>query len=497
MLATMTKDPDIQSLLKQTAKDLRAIDEVANYLYKNRQPLNSVLEAYRAYLAYKPDSATAAFNYAYYLTRDGQFEAAVESYRRSLELGIDAPEEVHLNIANIYMDHLKDQAQALKSLQTALDIRPAYTNAWYNLGNLSEQGGDRAEAQRCFGKCLEYDPGNQLALARLADAHVFVSADDPLLQRLAGVASHGRNSDVLFALGRAYEQLAEFDRAWPCFESANQLDRRVFPRYDPASAELTFRRIASQCNREWLRRFGGESDPAVFICGMFRSGSTLLEQVLAAHPRFAAGGESEFFPRLVAKEFPAYPEGLEGLTIAKAETWKARHGEQMARLFGGESRVTDKRPDNFLYAGLIKAVLPSAKILVTQRDWRDVATSVFSTRLGPGQNYATRLEDIRHYIGLQDKLVDHWESVLGKDLVRVDYEKLVTEPRATISTVLNELGESWDERCLSFSNLRNVVQTASVWQVRQPLHTKSVGRWKHYRQFFEKAFGAGKVSSSP
>jgi tetratricopeptide (TPR) repeat protein len=491
----MTNAADIQSLLKQAGKDLPAIDQIANYLLQRRLPLEPVLQAYKKFLAYKPDSANAAFNHAYYLSRDGQFEAAIEQYRHALRLGIDAPEEVHLNIANIFIDHLKNAEKARKCLQKALSIKPDYASAYYNLGNLSEQEGDRLEAQRCFELCLKFDPSNESALARLADAHIFRDADDPLVGRLAGSAQRSKNSDVFFALGRAYEQLSQFDLAWSNFTKANQLDRQTLPAYNQAATESVFRRIMSQCTEEWLKSFQGESDPSVFICGMFRSGSTLLEQVLAAHPGFVAGGESEFFPRLVTREFRHYPDGLVGLTSDRTRSWKAQHKEQSLKLYGDALRVTDKRPDNFLHIGLIKAVLPSARFLVTERDWRDVATSVFSTRLGAGQNYATSLADIRHYIRLQEKLVDHWQSLLGSDLLRVSYEDLVTESRATIGAVLNALGEAWDERCLSFSQLRNTVQTASVWQVREPMHTKSVGRWRHYRQYFDNAFGAEFVSS--
>ena len=493
----MTQVSEIESLLKQAAKNLQSIDEIAYFLFKNRRPLEPVLEAYRKYLEYKPDSTSAAYNYAYYLSRDGQFESAVDLYRRSLELGIDAPEEVHLNIANIFMDHLNRPDEAKEILQAVLDIKPDFANAWYNLGNLSEQGGDRVEAQRCFELCLKHDPANESALARMADVHIFENADDPLIGRLAGAAQHSRNSDVFFALGRAYEQVAEFDLAWSNFTQANQLDMMVMPPYNRASTESDFRRIASQCTRQWLNVFRGESDQSVFICGMFRSGSTLLEQVLAAHPAFFAGGESQFFPRLVAREFPRYPEGLDRMSADSATNWQKQFRERTNTLYGERSRITDKRPDNFLRVGLIKAVLPSAKFLVMERDWRDIAISVYSTRLGAGQNYSRGLADIRHYIGLQERLVNHWQSTLGSDLVRVGYEKLVTEPRSTISAVLSELGEHWDERCLSFNRLRNTVQTASVWQVREPMHTKSVGRWQHYRQYFEKTFGAGNCSSKP
>ena len=101
------------------------------------------------------------------------------------------------------------------------------------------------------------------------------------------------------------------------------------------------------------------------------------------------------------------------------------------------------------------------------------------------------LNNIRHYIDLQKQLVDHWQLLLGDDLMRINYEDLVSQPREAVSGVLENLGEAWDERCLSFNQLKNTVQTASVWQVREPLHTRSVGRWSHYRRYFEAAFGAG------
>ena len=490
----MTKDADIQSLLVKAGKNLAAIDQVAAYLLQKRYPLQAALEAYANYLAHRPNSANAAFNYAYYLSRDGQFDRAIEVYQQALSLGIDAPEEVHLNIANIYMDHLRDDGMAKTHLEQSLRIKPDYAKAFYNLGNLSEQSGDRAAAVFYFEQCLKHAPGFESALARLADAQRFERADEPLFARLVGVAQRSNNSDIHFALGRAYEQLNRFDMAWKHFSKANTLDARVFPRYEKKSTEDVFDRIISQCDDPWVNRFGGESDETVFICGMFRTGSTLLEQVLAAHPSFTAGGESQFFPRLVSKALPGFPEGLKNISTESVSTWRAQHRDRVRQLFSGSTRVTEKRPDNFLHVGLIRAVLPSAKFVVTQRDWRDVATSVFTTRLGAGQNYATSLENTRHYIGLQEKLVNHWQSLLGADLKCVRYEDLVKQPETTITDLLETLGEPWDERCLMFNRLKNAVQTASVWQVREPLYTSSVGRWRHYQRFFEQEFGTAPVA---
>ncbi len=485
----MMKESDIHSLLKRAGNKLSAIDQIANQLFLQHHPLQPALQAYAKYLKSHRGAANATFNYAYYLSKDGQFEVAVRMYLRSLKLGIDSPEEVHLNIANIYMDHLRSASKARKHLNKALSLNNRYAGAYYNLGNLSEQEGKRAEAIRCFERCLQFDSGNESALARLADAHLFADTDDPLFRRLVSTAQKSNNGDIHFTLGRTYEKFAEYELAWQHFSRANMLDRSNWPVYNRASTEAVFQKIISQCDSSWLRRYQGSSDSSVFICGMFRTGSTLLEQVLAAHPRFTAGGEREFFPRLVAKEFRGFPSGLDSMVAAKALSWKQRYNEQTREIFGDAGRVTDKRPDNFLHIGLIKAILPSAKFVVTQRDWRDVATSVYSTRLGPKQNYATSLRDIHHYIGLQNSLVEHWQSLLGSELIRVPYEDLVTEPRKTITAVLAGLGEPWDERCLLFHQLKNAVQTASVWQVREPFHANSVGRWKNYLSQFESSLG--------
>ncbi len=474
----------IRILLPHVDKDLLAIDRIAGHMHRGPYPLDCVLDAYKSYLVDQPESATAAFNYAWYLAKAAQFEAAIRQYERALDLGIGTPEEVHLNIANIHMDHLHQRDEARAHLQKALILSPDYSSAFYNLGNLAEQEGNREEASDCFERCLQADPANDSALARLADTYRFAHDDDPLLARMVATAAGSTNSDLHFALGKAFEQLGAFSRAWEHFSEGNTLDQRLMPAYSPENTADRFHRIMTEGSPGLSGEDAGDSRAPVFICGMFRSGTTLLEQILAAHPGFVAGGESEFFPRLIAKEFPGYPQGARDASIAELHAWQQQHNEQVRQRSDGSARVTDKRPDNFLYIGLIKAILPSAKFIIMDRDWRDVATSVYSVRLGPRQGYATSLENIRHYIGLQAQLVDHWQTLLGSDLKRVRYEDLVQQPKETITELLAWLGESWDERCLSFHQLKNSVRTASVWQVREPLHGKSIGRWKNYEHHF-------------
>ncbi|HKJ16545.1 MAG TPA: sulfotransferase, partial [Xanthomonadales bacterium] len=341
----------------------------------------------------------------------------------------------------------------------------------------------------CFEKCLELDPKNEFALARLGDAHKFEGADDPMISRLAEHAPQSKNPDLHFTLGRAYDQVGQYDEAWASFKKGNDLDRPVQPEYRQSRAEALFDRISSRFTSDWLSQFGGDSHDPVFICGIFRSGSTLLEQMLGAHPRFTAGGELEFFPRLVTKSFPGFPEKLDGLNAESIEEWKSQHAAFCAQRADENTRLTDKRPDNFLYIGLIKAMIPNAKFIITERDWHDIAVSVFSTRLGASQGYALRLQDIRHYLGLHRKLIDHWQELLGDDLIRISYEDMVDNPRETIGGLLENLGEDWDDVVLEFDKQESTVGTASVWQVRQPLTRKSIGRWKNYEKHFKEAFG--------
>jgi len=469
-------------LVKRAPRPLRVLDELGRYCLAHGR-VEVPIEAYQRYLASDPGSAIGYFNCAWYATRAGRHELAIEYYQKALALGIDRPEEVHLNIANLCAGHLRDDARARQHLERALAINADYAAAWFNLGNLAEQQGERVESRRCFGRCLELEPDNVVALARLADTfefHDVATAD--LFARLVEAGGRSRDPDLHFALGRACEQRGEYAEAWRHFVLANEQDRLHHPPYDPVASERRFDRIIATCDAGWVARLR-TSQPAtpVFICGMFRSGSTLVEQVLAAHPAFSPAGEREFFPRLAARHLPHYPDGTEGLSARQVAAWAKAYVTETARVFGRGTRVTDKRPDNFLFLGLAKAMFPQAKIVVTRRDWRDLAVSVFATRLGPAANYATDVASIRHYVAQHDRLLAHWQSLFGEDIVTVRYEDLVADPRAQIGRLLAALGEVWDERCLAFHELENTVRTASVWQVRQPLYASSVGRWRRYR----------------
>ena len=218
----------------------------------------------------------------------------------------------------------------------------------------------------------------------------------------------------------------------------------------------------------------------VFICGMFRSGSTLCEQILAAHSRVAAGGELSFLPSLVRTELAPFPATMATVTQAQLDQLAARYLDLLARLFPQGDRVTDKRPDNFLYIGLIKRLFPDARIVHTVRNPLDNCLSIYFLHLDHGMSYALDLADIGHYYIQYRRLMEHWRALYGADILDLDYDALVREPRPAIERLLEFCGLGWEEGCLSFEQTARAVKTASVWQVRERLYQRSSGRWRNY-----------------
>ena len=300
-------------------------------------------------------------------------------------------------------------------------------------------------------------------------------------------AGQKRASDPLaaeglrFAEGKLLDDLGHYEAAYEAFTAANTLSQQRQPPYDRVAAEnarASIGRFFNQAKIESLES-GSEAMP-IFICGMFRSGSTLVEQILAAHPDIDAGGELDLLPWLMTKQLAPYPERLDTATPADMAAAADEYLRLRAELFPDPRLVTDKRPDNLVHLGLIRALFPKARIVHTHRDKRDNCLSVYFQHLGGNLNYANRLADVAHYYEQQAALLEHWAGIMPDNLHSVSYEALVADPRPVVSELLEFLGLDWSDRCLDFHRAGNQVRTASIWQVREPLHGRSSGRWKHY-----------------
>ena len=446
-------------------------------------------EAYEALLTLRPNMPDTWFNLALMQRQAGRPAAALASYQEALDRRIGGPEEVHLNRAVIYSDDLGQADAAEAELKTALAILPTYLAAWLNLGNLYEDKGERDQARAAYRRALDLSPlqAAPLALARLANATRFTDAADPLIADLRATqarpgATDADRAEVGYALGRALDEVQSYDEAFAAYAVANAASRKATgARYDRAAQEAFVDRSIAAFPRPVPTVWDPTGAP-VFILGMFRSGSTLVERILAAHDGVTSGGELALLPRIVAG-IAAYPEAAGEASQATALDWRKAYLDQIHAARPnpgpGAALVTDKRPDNFLHIGLIKTMFPDAKIIHTIRQPLDMILSNWFLHLDGSMAYAMDLEDGAHWYGQHERLMAHWKA-LYPDILTVDYDALVADPRPEIERILNYCGLDWQDQVMEFHKAGGAVRTASVWQIREPLYRKSSGRSRNY-----------------
>ncbi|WP_181008526.1 tetratricopeptide repeat-containing sulfotransferase family protein [Sphingomonas montanisoli] len=467
--------------------DIASLGRQAATLLSQRR-YEPAADAYAALLAARPDSANDWFNYGYVLRCLRRFEPALDAYARALALNVAQPEEAHVNRAAILSDHLLSEAEAVAELNAALRANPRYVIALLNLGHIHEDHGRRADARATYARVLGIDPLNGRALARTAAIDQFEQAPERAVTALRKALQHRLHPEdaveIGFALGNALDAAGRYNEAWAALRSANDGARRLRSPAETYSRDAHDRLVDALIAAKLPPPLPAGSDmPPLFICGMFRSGSTLAEQVLARHRDVAAGGELEAVPAIVAQRLSPYPATLESATPALLAELRDQYLGEIATLRAGARIVTDKRPDNFLHIGLIKTLFPTAKIIHTRRDPIDTLVSIYSLNFADGVAYGNDLGDIVHHIRAYRRLMDHWSRLYPDDIFDLDYDRLVTNPQPVVEELLAFVGLDWDDACLSQKPSEASVRTASSWQVRQPLHSRSSGRWRNYAPF--------------
>jgi tetratricopeptide (TPR) repeat protein len=448
--------------------------------------------AYQRALGRRPDSPNSWYNLAVLQRKAGQFEQSLASYQQALDRGIARPEEAHLNRGVIYADHLRRHDAAEREYRSALALNPVYIPALLNLGNLCEDLGLREAARESYERILEIDARHWQALARVANLQTVADRGDSLVQRLrdaldqpCATTTAADRAELGFALGRLLDGCGAYAEAFEVYGAANRESRAAAPPgaavYDRAFEEqFVDRLIAASPAGVSAPRAALPPPVPIFICGMFRSGSTLIEQVLGRHPRVSAGGELDLIPRFAGEALAPYPESLARVSAGRLRSLALNYSEFLTATFPGAEFVTDKRPDNFAFIGLIKRLFPAAKIVHTRRDPLDNCWSIFCLHLDQRLSYALDLNDTGHHYRQYLRLMAHWQALYGADIFDLDYDAFVREPKPLAERLLAFLGLEWDDRCLGPSPAGNAIKTASVWQAREPIYQHSSGRARHY-----------------
>jgi hypothetical protein len=305
--------------------------------------------------------------------------------------------------------------------------------------------------------------------------------------------SHPRRV-MAFALGKVFDDLREFDKAFEFFSEANAIARREY-RYSLESEARGFEIVKNVFDREYFRRhrnIGISESCPIFVTGLPRSGTTLIEQVLASHPDVFGGGELPNFHnavlRLSQRAGSPFPTCFASPNPQRVREAATQYVTELKSLAGGASFVTDKNLGATVYIGLISVMLPNAKIIYCQRDPRDQGLSLFQRDFEGAQPYCYDLRDIARYSVLHQRMLEYWQAVLPGRVCSIRYEALVAEPEVHIRRLLDHCGLAFDPACVAFHETKRAIGTASFAQVREPIHKGSIGRWKNYASQLQPLF---------
>ncbi len=471
-------------------------------------------------MKHDPDHGEAHNNLGNTLHLTGKLEKALSCYRRAARL-LDKNPQVHHNYGTaLYEAGLTDQAiselqqvidlapdhaeahaalgvafqareefsRAAASLQKAVSLNPGYLEAQRFLGLVMKDQGDMAGAISRFRMVLKADPADALTRYILSKYQRYSSEEEAETQKIKALLDNRSTpaDDKIFfhfTLGKIFDDIGRYSIAFHHYKEGNRLRLATFSPgvIDSGINIKSIRQAFCPQLFQRLSAAGNITELPVFIVGMPRSGTSLVEQICASHSAILGRGELKTIGELIPKHLPDYPYCLSTVQPELIDKITREYLEvlQKKQPVGGR-RITDKMPTNFIELGLIRLLFPRAAIIHCRRDPLDTCLSNFCQNFEEGNEFSFDLKGLGFYYRKYKKLMEFWQETLTGPMLEMEYEKLVKNPEYESKRLINFLGLPWEENCLSFFKTKRAVHTSSDWQVRQPIYNSSVGRWRNY-----------------
>ncbi len=478
-LAKSPDDPRAMRLLAQIAMD-------ANHR-------RAALKLLERTVAVAPDFVLAWNNLADLYMKEERFELALETAEKAIELDPDLPHSY------VVKGNLLTKAQrhdeALATYDRALAISPGHSGALSSRGHVLKTIGRTEEAIGTFRQCIRLHPGFGEPYWSLANLKTFVFDDDEvavMLKILEREELPDENKvNMHYALGKHFENKKEFEVAIGHYRAGASL-RRPHETYDPVQNQVVHERIIEVFGDELFRErreWGDPSQGPILIVGLPRSGSTLIEQILASHSQVEGTMELPDLPRCIREVSRAapgreeYPEAVRDLSDREVMALGGRYMRTTARYRTGRPYFIDKMPNNFSHVGFLHLILPHAKVINARRNPLDTCLGCFKQLFYKGQSFTYDFFELGQYYLQYQRVMDHWHSVLPGKVLDVQYEEMVEDQEGQTRRILDHLGIPFEEQCLRFWETERPINTASSEQVRQPIYKSGVDFWKNYEPF--------------
>jgi len=517
---------NLEQALERQPGDSQILSMLGVLYIKTRQ-IDSAIKTLQQAINVFPGNYEACNNLGVAYREKGDLDTAEKCFRKALTLQpafIDA----HCNLAGIFSDRLMfDEAESCytKALQADPDNRAALCG----LGKLFQSKGEFEKAGNTYQRALALAPGDVELLSSIATLHERCGNHLSALQTLEPMVNSGHASvdamltystlcrkqarhndatplleqllespqsrndqiNILFALGDLYDELHEYDKAFEHFRQANELDSTNAPESGDTVHLDIMQDFFSKTRLPHLPQAHNDSQLPVFIVGMPRSGTSLVEQILATHPDITPGDERDDIGNIVEtlgsrlNTSGTYPEILLETSPGQLDGIAADYLALISSLAGNSLRFTDKTPLHGLHLGLINLLLPASRVIVCNRNPLDTCLSVYFHRFNSFHNYAKNLGTLGRFYRDYHRLIEHWKSILDIQIMEVQYEQLVNDSEQTIRNIIDFCGLEWAPECLDFHNNKRTMNTPSYNQVRKPMYSSSIGRWENYEQHIQ------------